>query len=244
MLSTKSLFNNSLPWRHTYQGDFNSKEECGANTVRPMLVPPRADDGPVAYYPCLPACTKTYYCCEKPKSKPREESSRRGECRHSQQKIERRPCSPPNNHQDCFVIRSPSPRPPCCEPQCKPTKTKYIIPCYRYEDGRIANQPTVLMRRACEVAIGKRPRKKPYEERRFIRDADHQESRYIREDEEGNCCFHFEKQKHSSRPQCPAVIAQCASCPQYCMEYPPCVTARPEPSLPPNCYYYSCYNPC
>ncbi|XP_061709057.1 uncharacterized protein LOC133519130 isoform X2 [Cydia pomonella] len=205
-------------------------EECGANSVRPVLIAPRCNDAPVDFYPCLPACTKTYYCCEKPKPKEsREESSRRGECRHSQHKMERRPCSPPNNHQDCYVVRPPSPRPPCCEPQCKPTKTKYIIPCYRYEDGRIANQPTVLMRRACEVAVGKRPRKKPYEESRFIRDADHQESRYIREDEEGNCCFHFENQKNQSCPP----IGQCASCPQYCMEYPPCVTARPMPSPPP-----------
>ncbi|XP_061709061.1 uncharacterized protein LOC133519130 isoform X5 [Cydia pomonella] len=113
-------------------------EECGANSVRPVLIAPRCNDAPVDFYPCLPACTKTYYCCEKPKPKEsREESSRRGECRHSQHKMERRPCSPPNNHQDCYVVRPPSPRPPCCEPQCKPTKTKYIIPCYRYEDGRI-----------------------------------------------------------------------------------------------------------
>ncbi|XP_061709058.1 uncharacterized protein LOC133519130 isoform X3 [Cydia pomonella] len=116
-------------------------EECGANSVRPVLIAPRCNDAPVDFYPCLPACTKTYYCCEKPKPKEsREESSRRGECRHSQHKMERRPCSPPNNHQDCYVVRPPSPRPPCCEPQCKPTKTKYIIPCYRYEDGRIVRR--------------------------------------------------------------------------------------------------------
>ncbi|XP_063616570.1 uncharacterized protein LOC134789838 isoform X2 [Cydia splendana] len=147
-------------------------EECGANSVRPVLVAPRCNDA--EYYPCLPACTKTYYCCDKPKPK---------HC-HRHCKTEYEPCPPPNNHQDCYVVRPPSPR-PCCEPhQCKPTRTKYIMPCYRYEDGRIANQPTVLMRRACEVAVGKRPRKRPYEESRYLRDADHQESRYIREDEE------------------------------------------------------------
>ncbi|XP_063395340.1 uncharacterized protein LOC134680189 isoform X2 [Cydia fagiglandana] len=157
-------------------------EECGADSVRPMLVAPRCIDNP-PYHPCLPACTKTYYCCDKP-PKPKH-------CHRHCIKAEYEPCSPPNNHQDCYIVRSPSPSPRslCCEPceshrECKPTKTKYIMPCYRYEDGRIANQPTVLMRRACEVAVGKRPRKKPYEESRFVRDPDHQESRYIREDEE------------------------------------------------------------
>ncbi|XP_073958414.1 uncharacterized protein isoform X5 [Choristoneura fumiferana] len=171
------------------------EEECEDYSVRPMLMVPCAPvkcrgEAP-ACFPCLPRCSKKVYCCEKPKSKPtvrspafsdepdddccqpKKRSSRPRSSDDSYQSPQRQArCPPP----PCYE--------PCCQPTCKPVKTKYVIPCYRYEDGRITNQPTVLMRRACEVAIGKRPRKKPFVESCYRADADHQESRYISEDEQ------------------------------------------------------------
>ncbi|XP_073958413.1 uncharacterized protein isoform X4 [Choristoneura fumiferana] len=124
------------------------EEECEDYSVRPMLMVPCAPvkcrgEAP-ACFPCLPRCSKKVYCCEKPKSKPtvrspafsdepdddccqpKKRSSRPRSSDDSYQSPQRQArCPPP----PCYE--------PCCQPTCKPVKTKYVIPCYRYEDGRI-----------------------------------------------------------------------------------------------------------
>lgn len=111
--------------------------DCGEYTVAPMLVPAQClkkyCEQESSCYPRLAPCAKpTYYCCE---AKPAEYDC----CAPPPQKN----CciSPPPLRRNC-----PAPRPncdSCCyyppEPCCKPIKTKYIMPCYRYEDGRIVS---------------------------------------------------------------------------------------------------------
>ncbi|XP_073958411.1 uncharacterized protein isoform X2 [Choristoneura fumiferana] len=134
------------------------EEECEDYSVRPMLMVPCAPvkcrgEAP-ACFPCLPRCSKKVYCCEKPKSKPtvrspafsdepdddccqpKKRSSRPRSSDDSYQSPQRQArCPPP----PCYE--------PCCQPTCKPVKTKYVIPCYRYEDGRIERYvPTRLGR--------------------------------------------------------------------------------------------------
>ncbi|CAG4954623.1 unnamed protein product [Colias eurytheme] len=112
-------------------------DECGDYQVTPILVAPCDSspccESPALCYPCLPRCPKgqVVYCCEK---KPRRsppcidddccEQSKKG-CSKQKKESYQRDCSP---HHCC---------PACKHPTCKPVKTKYVIPCYRYEDGRI-----------------------------------------------------------------------------------------------------------
>lgn len=123
--------------------------------------------------PCMPTCVKVpvVYCCERPKPNlpPRDEcqlccvASAHHPC-------ERRQC----DHCDCDCSRCRYYNPPCCVPPpcpkrknhspqrhsshhdcshccdeycppCKPVRTKYVIPCYRYEDGRIVSCFTFLL---------------------------------------------------------------------------------------------------
>lgn len=66
-----------------------------------------------------------------------EQCWRRGSCH--------RPRSPNDNRRDCSRSRKQEYSDQCCErpaPTCQintVTKTKYVIPCYRYEDGRIVS---------------------------------------------------------------------------------------------------------
>ncbi|VVC98535.1 unnamed protein product [Leptidea sinapis] len=92
----------------------------------------------------------------------------------------------------------------------------------------LVNQPTVLMRRACEVAVGNRPRRKPFVETSYSADSEKEISRYASEDDWGNCCYHFEKKTCDPVPTCHPSI----SCPGNC------VPAKCIPEK--NCYYYCC----
>ncbi|XP_059051069.1 uncharacterized protein LOC131845922 isoform X3 [Achroia grisella] len=175
-------------------------DDCGEFAVTPMLVAPcypsKCYEETVSY-PCLPQCPKgrLVYCCEKdlPRTPPRSPISRLKErvdqCNDPHCRLHHGCNSPPR-----YRNRSPPPTrsppctpqdccPTCCQPTCKPVKTKYVIPCYRYEDGRIRNQPTVLMRRACEVAIGTKAKRKPFVESMYCADSHNEVHRYRSEDE-------------------------------------------------------------
>lgn len=109
-------------------------EDLGDYTVTPMLVSPtvpeRCCEAPLCY-PCLPRCSKQIVYCEKPPSKPvrycdeycHEKPRPAKESRYKQR------CNSPARESCC----------PTCNNPCKPIKTKYVIPCYRYEDGRIVS---------------------------------------------------------------------------------------------------------
>ncbi|XP_072937757.1 uncharacterized protein [Epargyreus clarus] len=200
-------------------------EDCGDYAVTPMLVSPcgpvKCCESAPMCYPCLPRCPKgqVVYCCDKrPCGKSRREEREEEDCCSLKHR------APPE----------PAPQyccPTCNQPTCKPVKTKYVIPCYRYEDGRIINQPTLLMRRACEVAVGTRPRRRPFVVSSFCADPDRQVHRYHAEDEQGNCCYHFEK-KNQECDFCHA----CESC-QSCPVARDRVYAR---TIEPKCCYYCC----
>ncbi|CAH4031260.1 unnamed protein product [Pieris brassicae] len=111
-----------------------SYDDCGDYQVTPVLMAPCDSmpccDGPALCYPCLPRCPKgqIVYCCErKPCRPPKDECCYQTKKTKSndRQRDPERDCSP--NH--CC--------PPCKHTTCNPVKTKYVIPCYRYEDGRI-----------------------------------------------------------------------------------------------------------
>ncbi|OWR41900.1 hypothetical protein KGM_203779 [Danaus plexippus plexippus] len=117
-----------------------SFEELGY-AVTPMLVSPfhaeKCCEAPPICYPCLPRCPKgqIIYCCEKPLQKCSRTSDSNYEdcCNEKPKKLMPPPvtcneqASCPRHEQYC----SP------CHDHCKQVKTKYVIPCYRYEDGRI-----------------------------------------------------------------------------------------------------------
>ncbi|XP_072937783.1 uncharacterized protein [Epargyreus clarus] len=108
-------------------------EDCGDYAVTPMLVSPcgpvKCCESAPMCYPCLPRCPKgqVVYCCDKrPCGKSRREEREEEDCCSLKHR------APPE----------PAPQyccPTCNQPTCKPVKTKYVIPCYRYEDGRIVN---------------------------------------------------------------------------------------------------------
>ncbi|CAG9791198.1 unnamed protein product [Diatraea saccharalis] len=230
-------------------------EDCGEYAVTPMLIAPcmptRCCDDPPVCYPCLPTCntSQIVYCCEK--QRPRRRSPACCEHHHhdgdssEQHHHSGDSCSPhrrQKSHQHGPRQTPPcSLSPDCCTPCCKPVKTKYVIPCYRYEDGRIMNQPTVLMRRACEVAVGARERRKPFVMSTYKADATKVEHRYHSEDERGNCCYHFERKKQEvpsccSVPSCrrsPCHVS--LSCPEC--QYSDCVHARAVTGDNSCCFY-------
>ncbi|CAH0727425.1 unnamed protein product, partial [Brenthis ino] len=237
--------------------------EIGEYAVTPILISPSEPDpccfGTATYCPYLPRCSKKQTdCCEtKPQSKyPRISTSTHNSCSEHFERLQS-PTSP--KYQTAHL---PKEYCPTCKSPCKPVKTKYVIPCYRYEDGRIVgklpvsafkrngmqdqehskllgaanfltrcprdvsieceirpygikvndpvkvplydnhgfnscllkkkpidvaledvNQPTTLMRRACEVAVGARPRRKPFVVSSFSADPDQEVHRYVSEDE-------------------------------------------------------------
>ncbi|XP_072937767.1 uncharacterized protein [Epargyreus clarus] len=109
-------------------------EDCGDYAVTPMLVSPcgpvKCCESAPMCYPCLPRCPKgqVVYCCDKrPCGKSRREEREEEDCCSLKHR------APPE----------PAPQyccPTCNQPTCKPVKTKYVIPCYRYEDGRIVRK--------------------------------------------------------------------------------------------------------
>ncbi|KAF9421456.1 hypothetical protein HW555_002671 [Spodoptera exigua] len=112
--------------------------DCGEYTVTPMLVAPSCTPNycveEAAYIPCLPRCQKpVYYCCTKevPKRECCPLPSQPVCCRPQSTPPQHVQCPPPQEACDSCCTQPPQP------PPCKPPKTKYIIPCYRYEDGRI-----------------------------------------------------------------------------------------------------------
>ncbi|KAM3967895.1 uncharacterized protein ACR2FA_011444 [Aphomia sociella] len=218
---------------------FCCSEDCGEYAVAPMLVSPciptKCCEEPPLCYPYLPPYPKgqVLYHCEKrpPRTPPRspicynirDDEQNDSCCRHHCQSTPpTRP--PPSTPQNCC--------PTCCH-SSKPVKTKYVIPCYRYEDGRI-NQPTVLMRRACEVAVGSRARRKPFVVSSYCADPHNEVHRYHSEDERGNCCFHYERKKQKYSPNCCPLHSRqplnshqcqpCVSCPEC--QYVDSVQAR------------------
>ncbi|XP_022822051.1 sperm mitochondrial-associated cysteine-rich protein-like isoform X4 [Spodoptera litura] len=134
----------------------------------PPCAPKYCDEEP-ACMPCLPRCQKpVYYCCTKEpppkrdyycctKVAPKRDCCPLPPqtvcCPVSPQTVCCRPRSTPPRHDSCGHGGHgghgghPPPQPQqqacnsCCAqpPPNKPVKTKYIIPCYRYEDGRIVN---------------------------------------------------------------------------------------------------------
>ncbi|XP_069359404.1 uncharacterized protein [Maniola hyperantus] len=113
-------------------------DDLGDYAVTPMLVSPCGSEKccqpPPLCYPCLPRCPKgqVVYYCEKPQSIQRKSSKNCDSCCHETPKAEsycKRRCLSPSREDCC----------PSCNNPCKPIKTKYVIPCYRYEDGRIVN---------------------------------------------------------------------------------------------------------
>lgn len=117
-------------------------EDCGEFAVTPMLIAPclptKCCEDPPVCYPCLPRCPKgqMVYCCEK-RPQPRQ-----APCCESDDGCD---IPPPPPRQQCSRPQ-PAPRqssckapPDCCPTCCRPMKTKYVIPCYRYEDGRIVS---------------------------------------------------------------------------------------------------------
>ncbi|XP_052759012.1 uncharacterized protein LOC113518547 isoform X2 [Galleria mellonella] len=128
--------------------DYCYPEDCSEFAVTPMLTAPcyqtKSEELPLCYA-CMPECPKGrfVYCSEKrlPKTPPRTPN------RYSKKQKD---CDDLNSrsyhgHDSSYRRRNLSPCAPqsycptCCQSTCKPIKTKYVIPCYRYEDGRIAN---------------------------------------------------------------------------------------------------------
>ncbi|KAL4712755.1 hypothetical protein ACJJTC_008052 [Scirpophaga incertulas] len=213
------------------------QDECGEFSVTPMLVAPclpaRYREEPAICYPCLPSCPKgkDVYCCE-------EKHRRHRSPVYDQRK------SPPPRRQCCKNSAPSDSSQNPCSTCCKPIKMKYVIPCYRYEDGRIANQPNSLMRRACEVAVGARVRRKPFVESSYRADANDVEHRYHSEDERGNCRYYFERQKQEQTVSCPGIpryqsepspFSDATCDPDY--QYVDCIQARVT-NNPKTCYYY------
>ncbi|KAJ0182425.1 hypothetical protein K1T71_001794 [Dendrolimus kikuchii] len=218
-------------------------EDCGQFAVAPMLVAPcyptKCCEDPPMCYPCLPRCppAKVVYCCDKkpPCTPPRTPTCHEAHDCCEQPPQKNRPRSPPPTRKHSHTATPDSC--PTCYSTCKPVKTKYVIPCYRYEDGRI-NQPTVLMRRACEVACGVRPRRVPFVTSSYSADAYNEVHRYHSQDERGNCCYHFERKKPSLRcaPVCdPCPLSHPPASTPHCCEYVDCVHARP---IDPSCCYF------
>lgn len=122
-------------------------DECGEYAVTPMLVTPlcpsKCPDSEALCYPCLPSCPKgqIMYCCEKrpPKAPPRTPANcceDNYDC-HDPKGSRPKPRSPPPSRQS--HCNPPLECQNCGYPSCKPVKTKYVMPCYRYEDGRIVS---------------------------------------------------------------------------------------------------------
>ncbi|XP_031769098.2 uncharacterized protein LOC113518547 isoform X1 [Galleria mellonella] len=126
--------------------DYCYPEDCSEFAVTPMLTAPcyqtKSEELPLCYA-CMPECPKGrfVYCSEKrlPKTPPRTPN------RYSKKQKD---CDDLNSrsyhgHDSSYRRRNLSPCAPqsycptCCQSTCKPIKTKYVIPCYRYEDGRI-----------------------------------------------------------------------------------------------------------
>lgn len=141
--------------------EFCHPVDCGEFAVTPMLVAPVCtpkccEEAPMCY-PCLPRCPKpVYYCCEKKVPKQRTPVYDEDCCHHTPSArccVNPPPtgcCLPPQSARYCEPRSPPQTRQDpckapaqycdnCCHPPCKPVKTKYIIPCYRYEDGRIVS---------------------------------------------------------------------------------------------------------
>ncbi|XP_013177166.1 PREDICTED: keratin-associated protein 10-5-like isoform X2 [Papilio xuthus] len=124
--------------------------ECERFAVTPVLVSPQVkccESAPI-YVPC---CNdKVVYCCEKIRP-----------CTPVARKI----CYDGNCDHTCTLCSEPPQKfcPTCRQPTGPPAKpaVKYVMPCYRYEDGRIINQPTCLTKHACKVACSYCPTQRP-----------------------------------------------------------------------------------
>lgn len=133
-------------------------DDCEAYAVTPVLMAPcyptKCSEDPPMCYPCLPRCPRgqiAYYCEKKPKTPPRttDQNYLKSECNRCPNRRQRsstpprqhkRSSTPTRNSSNANSCQSPlNYCTACCQPTCKPVKTKYVIPCYRYEDGRIVS---------------------------------------------------------------------------------------------------------
>ncbi|CAK1602206.1 unnamed protein product [Parnassius mnemosyne] len=142
--------------------------DCEQFSTTPILFTPCTpvkfcESTPVCI-PCVPTCNQQQiiYCCEKPQqSLPRLKKvyndSHCDDCDPCHLQSTQKPRS---QHKRCFDSHSQEYCPTCHQPTDTPVKTKYIMPCYRYEDGRIINQPNSFTKHACEVACSLRPNQK------------------------------------------------------------------------------------
>ncbi|XP_030027577.2 keratin-associated protein 9-1 [Manduca sexta] len=118
-------------------------DDCGEFSVTPVLMAPcytsKCCDEPPICYPCLPRCHKPAIAyCEKKKSRRHDDDD---DCCDGCDR-KRGPSPPrhkraPTSQSATNCCHPPNCCPTCCQPTCKPVRTKYVIPCYRYEDGRI-----------------------------------------------------------------------------------------------------------
>lgn len=121
-------------------------EESDDYTVTPMIlspcVPEQCCERPSPCYVSLPRCPKGEIALiEKPHNKNSKRTNQVGDncCREfikqNSPELQRRQSSY-SSQEYC----------PTCNSPCKPIKTKYVIPCYRYEDGRIVSILLLLIK--------------------------------------------------------------------------------------------------
>lgn len=115
-------------------------EELDDYAVTPMIlspcIPEQCCERPSPCYVSLPKCPKgEITLLEKPYNKNSKRTNRVGDncCREF---IKQQNPSELQSQQSSYSSQEYC---PTCNSPCKSIKTKYVIPCYRYEDGRIVS---------------------------------------------------------------------------------------------------------
>lgn len=114
--------------------------EIGEYAVAPILMSPYSHDpcclGTTSCMPYLSLCEKKKEECHeiRPERKSPKPSRPTYNCCSE---CSERPRSPA--HSKCPSSQKYEEYCPTCKNSCNPVKTKYVIPCYRYEDGRIVS---------------------------------------------------------------------------------------------------------
>ncbi|CAH2102358.1 unnamed protein product [Euphydryas editha] len=113
-------------------------EELEDYTVTPMIVSPcvpeQCCDRPSPCYVSLPRCPKReiIFCERTPNKNSKKGNPVHDNCCNEFLKQQHSPELPRRQSSSSSQEYCPT-----CNNSCKPIKTKYVIPCYRYEDGRI-----------------------------------------------------------------------------------------------------------
>lgn len=113
--------------------------EVGEYAVTPILMTPCSPNQccyGASCLPCLSLCDKKQIECHeiRPERKCRKPSPPPYKCCHD---CSERPRSP--DCSKCHSTQKYEEYCPACKKSMSPVKTKYVIPCYRYEDGRIVS---------------------------------------------------------------------------------------------------------